>query len=85
MSIEIMLQLSGKELQQWSEEKQRRTKMEINKEAEKEIKKKIKYLKKKIDANCTDSQVVELALAIANRVGGDWAFACEYVHRRPEK
>lgn len=59
--------------------------MEINKEIEKEIKNKIKYLKKKIGANCTDSQVVELAFAIANRVGGDWGFVCEYTHGRVKK
>ena len=59
--------------------------MEINKGVEKEIKEKIKYLKKKIGASCTDSQVVELAMAIANRVGGDWGFVCEYKHGRLKK
>ena len=54
--------------------------MEIDEEVEKKIKDKVRYLKKKIGANCTNSQVVELALSIADRVGGDWGFACEYKH-----
>ena len=54
--------------------------IEIDSRVGKEIKDMQKYLKKKIGADCTESQVIKLALGLAYRVGSEWGYVCEYRH-----